>query len=407
MPDENHLDDLFDRFDQDRALTGGDWLQLSTGIAHAGTVYLPPAVWNTLCTRLVNELTRSSGIALVRRHEAIVQLLQQRRAPRHVMRALGRFVLHPHAQSVVPALTLLREVRGTESADLVMRLIMGRDNLLRRGASIAAGGLAAQGSFTGDSLVLLEKYVAHELHTPSVIARRLDVFDIATQLPEDAFERLLDVGDARTRRQLIRVRMTGELASPAIARPVADRMAEAAETALGRHAQDPDLMLRRLLREALFHVQRERRHLAATVISVSPYGPPIAKAALALTGQGDELTARTSWSILRRLGHLITREEIGDTLRASPHSSCETAGMITMGLARGPMNQQIARHLRVEATDSPRQDTRHAALFALGMSGDENLETLIHGSCELSARATWWKQTGPALLDSDVASTHR
>lgn len=398
----HEFDDLLERLESERDFTGGDWLRLASGLANMETVYLHSDLWNLLCARLVNELTRSSGVALLRRYEAATQLLTHRRAPRHLMRALGEMVMHPDVQNVAPALTLLREVGAGAAADLVIRLIMGTDPLLRRGASIAAGGLAARHAFEGESLEFLERYVCMELRRPGDVMRRLDILDIATQLPDGSFNRLLATSDARTRRRLTRVRATGELASPSTAHSVPDQMAAAAEQALGRHVHDPDQMLRRLLREALFHVQRERRHLGATLISLSPYGPPIAAAALELTRSDDEVVARTSWSILRRLGHLTGRDAVAASLNFHDHPTHLAHGMVTLGLATGPMDEDISGRLVDAVIHSSRDGVRHAALFALGMSGHHRLHELADGHDKRAASAAWWLETGPSVHDVDL-----
>ena len=397
----SEFDDLFERLEHRHDLTGGDWLRLSCGLAQVDTVYLHTSVWQVLCARLVNELTRSSGIAFVRRYEAATQLLTHRRAPRHLMRALGELVMDPHAQNVVPALTLLREVGDGAAADLVVRLIAGDVPLLRRGASIAAGGLAARDAFTGESLTQVERFVGSELRRAGDGSQRLDIIDIATQLPEDAFARILISADTRTQRRLTRARLTGELAPVETARVVADQMAASAERALNRSAHDPDQMLRRLLREALFHAQRERRHLAATLIGLSPYGVCLAEIALESTHGRSDLVARMSWSLLRRLGHLIDREKVSAALDATDHPSRLAHGMITLGLASGPIDARTDTLLTTQATDSPHAAIRHAALFALGLSGHDRLHDLAASGHDLATAAAWWIATGPALHDVD------
>ena len=102
-------------------------------------VYVHAATWTTVCNQLIDELTRSSGVAFLRRYEAAVALLANPQSRRHVTRSVGRFVMHPDAQNVAPALGLLREVADEAAGELVLRLMRGDNGLLRRGAIGVAG----------------------------------------------------------------------------------------------------------------------------------------------------------------------------------------------------------------------------------------------------------------------------
>ena len=69
--------------------------------------------------------------------------------------------------------------------------------------------------------------------------------------------------DREARRRVAQCRATMELVDGSVARIIAEGVAAFAEASTTRVAHDPDQMLRRLIREGLFHVQRDRRHVAA------------------------------------------------------------------------------------------------------------------------------------------------
>lgn len=403
------LDELFQLVDSRRA-TGGHWLKLAGDLGFYERVYLHAATWTSVCNQLVDELTRSSGVAFLRRYEAAVALLAHPQSRRHLTRSVGRFVMHPDVQNVAPALGLLREVAddgaGEAAGDLVLRLMSGDNRLLRRGAVSVAGSLAAHGSFGYDDVLTLERHVGHELRKGGDLSRRTDAIELAMQLPEDGFNRVLAaMPDLDARLRVAQCRATMELVEPATARIIAEGVGSFAEAATTRGSHDPDQMLRRLIREALFHVQRDRRHLAAVMLGLSPYGRAVAQSVLKLTEEADDQVASLSWSLLRRLGHVVERDEVAEVACAEKRSGLRARGFVTTGLSRGRLNDGAADLLLDEAKSPQTPSLQHAALFALGMSAHSNLSELCKVEPEESRRgALWWRSIGSSLHDDDVPS---
>ncbi|MDQ4051496.1 MAG: hypothetical protein M3237_02205 [Actinomycetota bacterium] len=399
------LDELFQLVERLRA-TGGHWLRLAGDLGFYERVYLHAATWTTVCNQLVDELTRSSGVAFLRRHEAAVALLTHPQSRRHMTRSVGRFVMHPDAQNVAPALGLLREVADEAASELVLRLMGGKNGLLRRGAVSVAGALAAQGAFGHDSLQALERHAGYELRKGGDLSRRTDAIELAAQLPESGFNRVLAaIKDRETRHRVARTRSTMELVDGTLARIIAEGVAAYAEAATNRAAPEPDQMLRRLVREGLFHVQRERRHIAAVMLGLSPYGRAVAQTVLKLTEEADDQVASMCWSLLRRLGHVVERDEVAEVACAEKRLGLRARGFVTTGLSRGTLNDDAADHLLKEARSSKRPSLQHAALFALGMADHTHLAELCQVEPEQPRRnALWWRKIGPALHDDDVPS---
>lgn len=398
------LDELFRLVEQRRA-TGAHWLRLAGDLAYYERVYLHPDTWAMVCNQLVDELTRSSGVAFLRRYEAAVALLAHPQSQRHVTRSVGAFVMHPDAQSVSPALSLLREVADEAAGELVLRLMAGDSGLLRRGAVGVASALAAQGSFGADDIQTLELHVGHELRKGGDLSRRTDAIELATQLPETAFQRVLAaMGDRDARRRVAQSRATMELVDSGLARIIAEGVAAYAEAATTRAPHDPDQMLRRLVREALFHVQRERRHLAAVLLGLSPYGRAVAQAVLKLTEEADDQVASMSWSLLRRLGHVVRREEVAEVACAEQRSGLRARGFVTTGLSHGTLDDGAAGLLLEAARSAPTRSLQHAALFALGMADHAHLADLCESEPRGHPGALWWREIGSSLHDDDVPS---
>ena len=211
----DELDLLFELVDDGRA-TGGDWLRLATEIARLDRLYLHPATWTTLCSQLIGELTRSSGLAYLRRYEAAAVLMTHPRGRGHLTKNLGLFVMHPDAQNVTPALSLLREVDDPAAGDLVLRLMSDDNAILRRGATGVAGAMAARGRFPRAADQALEQHARHELRKMRTLTRRIDAIDLAVQLPARSYQRVLDeISEPTVRARVEQARASGSWCPPA------------------------------------------------------------------------------------------------------------------------------------------------------------------------------------------------
>ncbi|WP_345273259.1 hypothetical protein [Nocardioides nanhaiensis] len=403
--DHARLDELFAAVEAGRA-TGGEWLHLATGLARTDRVYVHPDTWQRVTGTLVSELTRSGGVAMLRRFEAASLLIAHPRARAHLSRQVGEFVTDPDAQNMVPALALLRVVGDEPAAELVLRLLGSENGLLRRGAAEVAGSLASQGVFTGTRADALERFVGYELRRIDDVGRRIDVLDLVGQVSEEAFARLHSaVPEPRSKRVLLRARTQREIGDADLCRIVAEGVATFAEAALGRTAHDPDLMLRRLVREALFHTQRERRHLAAVTLSLSPYARAVGRALLELTTDPDTQVAAMAWSTLRRLGHVVDRETVATAALRERRDELRPRALLTLGLCHGPLRDGDAAALVQSACD-PRSsaEEQHAAVFALGMAGHPCLQQAATSESPMAPAARWWLRSGPSLHDDDVVT---
>ncbi len=164
-------------------MTGGHWQDLAGQLTAYPSFYLRRLDWDALAGRLVAEVSRSTGLAYVRRYDAAARLIRHPSAQRHLSRALGQFVMDPDTQVVLPVLRLLTEVDDAAAGALVLRM-MGEDSkALRRAAASVAAAKLRKGVLPDAGLRQLEAYAASTLRRGEPLDGGLDAFDVAMQLP--------------------------------------------------------------------------------------------------------------------------------------------------------------------------------------------------------------------------------
>ena len=293
-------------------------------------------------------------------------------------RALGSYVLDPDTQVVAPVLNLLSEVDEQPASDLVLRLLQTERLPLRRAAASVAADKLRRGHFAVSSLTVLEEHARQRLRHEDPLEGGLDALDLATQLPGASFTRLLDaIGDRRVRAQVQRAQETGELiARSQAARVVADATAAIQADASG-DAAEPDPMLRRLVREALLHTHKPRRHHAAVLLAASPYRHAVSRVCHDLTGGNNYFLAARAWTVLMRVGHAGRRADIALRALSDGRTALRGRALVNLGLNPEPISPGEARAVISGLQAEPDQTTvRHGVLFALGMSGAAELTAL-------------------------------
>jgi len=245
----------------------------------------------------------------------------------------------------------------------------------------------------------LEAYAASTLRQGEPLDGGLDAFDVAMHLPK--FQQMLDrLQDRRLQEQIANARNTGELIPRRQAAAiVADLSAavQADETDVRRHPE-PDMMLRRLLREALFHMHKSRRHQAALLLASSPYRHAVSRQCHDLVGGSNYFLAARAWVVLMRVGHAGRRSEV--LLRAMSESrpTLRSRALINMGLDETALSEREAQALVASVAPTERGSVRHGLFFALGMSGSDLLVELTdHESDSFRSSAQWWRTLGPAI----------
>lgn len=384
--------------------TGADWLAVSTALQYYDHVFLRNDDWNHICTTLIRELATATGVGYVRRFEAAVDLLHHPSAKRHLSMALGNFVMDPDTQVVAPVLNLLAEVGDQAASDLVLRLLNSPAKHLHRAASSVAAAKTARGHFEGRALPALEEHVERRLSRGINLDGGLDPLDLAVELPDNSWTKVENrLRDPMVTAVLARSRGTHELIAPRKAGVLASRLATAVqESTPSHHPVEADMMLHRLVREALVHSHKARRHHAALLLAASAYAPAVASHCRELTSHPDDFIAARAWTVLMRVR--CNRDQ-SRALRSSVLETRPThrpRALINVGLnSEGPPPDQ-ARTL-AERLDRARPSEQHATLFALGMHGSPELANLTdHPDDAVRRRAAWWLLQGGATRDPDV-----
>ncbi|WKN49544.1 hypothetical protein [Nocardioides sp. Arc9.136] len=384
---------------------GALWLRLAEQLHRFDRVFLRKEEWTRLCGRLVEELGVAVGPAYVRRYEAAATMLRHNAAQRPMLRAIGGFVVHPDAQVVAPVLNLLTELPDAPAGDLVLRLLGSDDGNLRRAAASVAAYKIARGHLKADALAQLESAVVGALRRHDPLDGRLDFFDLAVHLPDSSWERVS--GGLRTRRafgMVTQARTTSELVPHTQTVAIVAELAATAQAQTPtQHSREPDPMLRRLLREALLHVHKARRHHAALVIAASPYAPAVAEQCLRLTAHPNDLLSARAWTVLMRVGHGDRHDKVVRRIHSEERPTIRTRALLNMGMARTALDPADAATLADSIAGQQRPAERHAMLFALGMQGAPEVKELAdHVADDVRRAAAWWLERGPAIHDSDV-----
>jgi hypothetical protein len=226
-----------------------------------------------------------------------------------------------------------------------------------------------------------------------------ELAELIASLPEGLRSTLTDAAMKAGRRKLGYVVETGEDLAPSMARGLSYDIAESARARVpGVAVYDEDRMFVRLVREALFHRDSERRHLASLLISASPFGDAIADELLTL------LAAPNAPTLVRVRAATLARYLSSDShrlrmLRFVEDHDDHVGTVIVQGIGHMTFtvfsDQVIRASLKEEW--SPRE---RAKIYALGMSGSPGLQAILRSGQAREWQKTaarWWIAQGPAV----------
>lgn len=387
------------------AATGAHWLRLGAQLSRYERTYLRQTEWANLCGRLITELGSAVGLGYVRRYEAAAYLIRNANAQPHLTRALGQFVTHPDTQVIAPVLNLLAEVRHESAGRLVVRMTDSENPHLRKAALSVAATKVHRGHFDGGMLGRLESHALGSLRRGESLDARLDSFDLAVQLPDESWSRISDKLRSKRAFSLVnQARNGGELVPSAHAAAVVGDLATAAQAETPSHGpHELDMMLRRLLRESLLHAHKPRRHHAAMLLAASPYSPAVARQCRELARHPNDLLAARAWTVLMRVGAHSDCADVVHSALAESRTSIRARALVTVGLTPGELAEPDAEQISAGVTAESRLLEQQAGLFALGMSGSDQIKDLTEHPFEPIGRgAEWWLQQGPAIHDPDI-----
>jgi hypothetical protein len=393
--DELHtvLDPLFELV-LDGSPTGADWLRLSDTLLAQPAIYLPPDLWERLASRLLNELGRSLHLGYASRLLALRRLLAVGVARRHVVPAIGRVAIDHCAPRTADAIALLQYVPGAYGTGVAMRLLDSDQEVHRRGAARAVAAMLASHTFDMDAMPALEATAIRLLGEDE---NATHIADLVRRMPGDSLERVRAAVHGHPAMAL--VLRTSEVVSADTARQVALRIAEEAVRFVTEIlGSEPDPMLERLTREALFHSHAERRHRAAMLLAFSPFRVGVATGiTTALTSGAD---AYMSGRLTRLLRFCVSAEELPVLLELSSSTdpTVRAHALRAIGNVPAELDELEAAALAVQA--EPWSNSRHAeaTMYALGMHGWADVTPGANGANgAVGELCAWWSEAGSRL----------
>lgn len=373
---------------------GHVWLELCDLLTQDEHIYLLPQTWAQVSDLLARELGRSTGLAYLARFTAQRMLVTSHSSSRAAVRAINEIVTSPATDFVIHPLSLLQEVDDPQAIDLLLRLLHEGPSFRRSGAAWAVAGKLADGRLTADLLTRAEATTLDILRMGASTMHRLDALDLFVHLPPASRSRVARaVHDDELRASLEQVTALGEVSDPETARSVSARIAATVqERTHTDHTVEPDPMLERLVREALFHVSHARRHQAALLLAVSPYRAQLGGPLLELTARNDEVTAVSAMTAVTHIADADQRSILMRGAVADPRPAVRLSSLMALGQVVGSLSRAEADLLeQARPASGPLRD---ATTYVLGIGAAGTLAGMGDGHGPQAEAARWWGGTG-------------
>ncbi len=399
--------DFADRFDElldlaeDGHARARDWQELGWYLSAAPMIHLRSRTWQVLTGHLINELPRSVRLAYRQYMTAAFHMSKVVRAQDFMVAAIARYVADPDVQVITNPVGLLDRLNTRESAKLVLDIIERppTQSAFTLGVWLATQKVA-QRHFSREERARLDMLVLRLWRANPAKAGE-DLAELIAGLPEGMRSTLVHAATRAGRSKLGYVVEHGEDMVASKARVIAHTLAERARKRVPQDpAYDEDKMLSRLIREALFHRDSERRHLAALLISASPFEEAVTDELLFLLadhGNPPWMRSRTA-TLIRYLASEVHRMRM---LTFLEDPSDDVAVPIAQGL--GHLTHASTSDQALRGSLGRDWSLRERAkMYALGMSGSEGLQAILKakGSPEWQrSAARWWIAQGPAIFE--------
>lgn len=394
----DRLDELIDKA-VDGEAAAVEWMELGWHLASIPHVHLRRPTWESLADGVIRANPRAIKVAYRLYSTAAANIATIPRAQDYLVEAIDRYLSVPGVQVTVNPLGLLDRLPTRRAAELTLKTI-------ERPGSEAEFSLAvwlatmkiARGDFTTEERGRLDMIVLrHWRRNPAMAGE--DLAELIAGLPEGLRSSLTAAADRAGRRKLGYTVEHAEGLVAAKAQALADTIASGArDRAPQTPAYGQDRLLPRMVREALFHRDSERRHVAALLISASPFAAGVTEELLILL----EDQGHRSW--IRARAATTARYLSGESHRMRLVRFLEDANpdvvvAITQALGHLTFNELTDQVLR--STLKKEYDAvGRATMYALGMTGSPALRGIVRspGSPEWQQTAArWWLSAGPAI----------
>lgn len=394
------LDELLDMAEADEA-RGRDWQELGWHMAVAPLVHLRGSTWETVTRLVINKLPRSIKVTYRQYSTAAMNLASIPRAQQYMTEAIAGHITTPGAQVLTNPIGLLDRLPTRGAAELVLDLIEDppTETVFRLAVWVAAQKVA-HGGFTPEERTRLDMAVLRLWRANPAKASE-DLAELIAGLPEGLRSTLTSAALKAGRRRLGYVVETGEELVANAARSLSNDLAESARERVPQQAAyEEDVMLPRLVREAMFHRDSERRHLAALLISASPFNDAVADVLLKLLDRTDwpPLVRERAATLARYLSNDVHRMRM---LRFLEDANDGVGTVIAQGIGHMTFSEFSDQVIRASLAEdwSLRQ---RAKMYALGMTGSPALEVIVRSrnSPEWQQEAArWWLAQGSAIRE--------
>ena len=392
------LDELLDLAEEGKALAT-EWQALGWHLAAAPLVHLRANTWETLVHQIITVVPRSIRVPYRQYSTAAMNMASVVRAQDYMVDAIAQYVADPDVQVIMNPVGLLDRLPTREAARLVLEMIEKPPTDSARGLAVwLATQKVASGDFTTEERTRLDMTVLRLWRANPAKAGE-DLAELIAGLPEGLRSTLTNAATKAGRRKLGYVVEHGEELVASRARLMADELAEAARRTVPQEpTYDEDKMLTRLIREALFHRDSERRHLAALLISASPFGEALTDELLTLLTEPNcppwvRVRAATTARYLSSDTHRMRM------LRFLDDPVSEVAVAIAQGIGHLTFTEFSDQALR-SSLGSQWSLRERARMYALGMTGSPGLEVIARSSTApdwQKSAARWWSAQGPAI----------
>jgi transcriptional regulator with XRE-family HTH domain len=394
----DRLDDLIDCV-EDRTATARDWQELGWHLAASPMAHLRRRTWEALAEGLVDLLPRAVHVPYRQLSTAAMNMAVVPRARDFMVDAIAAYISEPDVQVVTSPTGLLDRLPTRRAARLVLDIIDRPQSrpLYTTGVWVAAQKLV-RGDFTSDERNELGMLVLREWRRDQVGAAR-DLAELIGALPDGLRSTLVLAAEKAGRKRLGYVVEHGEELAVRKAQGFAENVAERARARATRQAPyTEDRMLPRLIREAVFHRDSERRHLAALLISASPFAVPVADELLVELAQPHQEWIRGRLATLERY---LAEERHRMRLLSVIDDPAEGVA-IPAAHALGHLRLNVMCDMALRNSMGRNWSNREQAkMYALGMSGSPVLPLLAESRDAPEwqrVAARWWCHHGSAVI---------
>ena len=394
----DRLDELIDMA-EDGAALARDWQELGWYLSVAPMVHLRARTWRVLTDRLVNQLPRSIKLAYRQYSTTAMHMAAVERAQDFMVDAIAAYVGDPDVQVITNPVGLLDRLPTREAARLVLDIVEKppTQSAFTLGVWLATQKVA-RGGFSPEERAELDMMVLR-LWRANPVKAGDDLAELIAGLPDGMRSTLVHAATRAGRRKLGYVVEHGEDLVASKARVIAHELAERSRVRVPQEAPyDEDKMLARLIREALFHRDSERRHLAALLIATSPFGEAVTDELLAVLGAHGVyppwMRVRVA-TLVRYLGGDAHRMRMMGFLEDPEEGVAVPIAQGIGHMAPSPLSDQALRDSLGKTLTPPHR----AKMYALGMTGSPGLATIARSDAPDWQRsaARWWLAQGAAI----------